>query len=156
VLLVPALVFAARAVGVRTPLAQWAATTSLAAGVTYVGITLATGMPAGAAALYEGHHGMDVATARLVADVRIFAFFLSLLVLGLQALALGVAALADRFSPRWIGVGGVVAGILLVAGVAAAGAGMHDYASLIWMVWWIGVGITLIRNAPIGRADARS
>ena len=92
----------------------------------------------------------------MVDDVRNFAFFLSLLVLGLQALALGVAARSDRFSPRWTGIGGIVVGVLLMVGVAGAGLGLHDYASMIWMVWWIGVGIALIRNAPTGAADARS
>jgi hypothetical protein len=156
VLLLPALAFLAHAVGTRTALGRWAASTSFVAGVTYVAITLATGMPAGAAAAYDGHHGGDLATATMVADVRNFAFFLSLLVLGLQAVALGIAARSDRFSPRWTGVGGIVVGILLFAGVAGAGIGLHDYASMIWMVWWIGVAIALIRNASTAAVDARS
>ena len=114
VLLLPALAFLAHAVGTRTALGRWAASTSLIAGVCYVAITLATGMPAGAAALYDAHHGGDVATAVMVTDVRTFAFFLSLLALGLQALALGVAALSDHFSPRWTGVGGIVVGVVLL------------------------------------------
>jgi hypothetical protein len=156
VLLLPALAFLAHAVGTRTAVGRWAASTSFVAGVTYVAITLAAGMPAGAAALYDGHHGADLAAARMVADIRNFAFFLSLLVLGLQALALGIAALSDRFSPRWTGVGGIVVGVVLFAGVAGAGIGLHDYASLVWMVWWIGVAIALIRNAPTAAPDARS
>ena len=43
-----------------------------------------------------------------------------------------------------------------VAGAAGAGLGLPDYASLIWVVWWIGVAIALIRNAPNGTVDARS
>jgi hypothetical protein len=156
VLLLPALAFLAHAIGTRTAVGRWAASTSLIAGVCYVAITLATGMPAGAAALYDGHRGADLAPATMVADVRTFAFYLSLLVLGLQALALGVAAVSDRFSPRWTGVGGIVVGVLLFAGVAGAGLGLHDYASMIWMVWWIGVAIALIRNAPTAAVDARS
>jgi len=53
-------------------------------------------------------------------------------------------------------MGGVVVGILLMAGVAGAGLGLHDYASLIWMIWWIGVAIALIRKAPTTAVDARS
>lgn len=154
--LLPVLVFLARAVGTATAVGRWAASTSLMAGVCYVAITLATGQPAGAAALYGGHHGGNLATAQMVNDIRNFAFFLSLLVLGLQALALGIAARSDRFSPRWTGLGGIVVGILLMVGVAGAGLGLHDYASMAWMVWWIGVGIALIRNAPTGVPDARS
>jgi hypothetical protein len=156
VLLLPVLAFLASAVGTRTAVGRWAASTSLIAGVCYVAVTLATGLPAGAAALYGGHHGGDLATAVMVNDVRNFAFYLSLLVLGLQAVALGVAARSDGFSPRWTGLGGVVVGVLLMAGVAGAGLGLHDYASLIWMVWWIGVAIALIRNAPTAPVDARS
>ena len=156
VLLLPVLVFLAHAVGTRTAVGRWASSTSLMAGVCYVAISLATGMPAGAAALYGGHHGGDLATAVMVTDIRNFAFYLSLLVLGLQALALGIAARSEGFSPRWTGIGGVVVGILLMAGVAGAGLGLHDFASLIWTVWWIGVGIALIRNAPTSATDARS
>jgi hypothetical protein len=156
VLLLPALAFLSHAVGTRTALGRWAASTSFVAGVCYVAITLATGMAAGAAALYDAHRGGDVATAVMITDVRTFAFFLSLLVLGLQAVALGVAALSDRFSPRWTGLGGIVVGVLLFAGVAGAGLGLHDYAAMVWMVWWIGVAVALIRNAPMAAVDARS
>lgn len=156
VLLLPVLAFLAQAVGTRTALGRWAASTSFAAGVGYVVITLATGMPPGAAAIYAGHRGVDLATVSTVADIRLYAFFLSLLILGLQALALGVAARTDRFSPRWTGIGGIVVGIVLFAGVAGAGIGLHDYASMIWMVWWIGVGIALLRKAPTTAADAQS
>jgi hypothetical protein len=156
VLLLPALAFLAHAVGTRTAVGRWAASTSLIAGVCYVAITLATGMSAGAAALYDAHRGGDVATAVMVTDIRTFAFFLSLLVLGLQAVALGIAARSDRFSPRWTGIGGIVVGLLLFAGVAGAGIGLHDYASMVWMVWWLGVAIALIRNAPTAAMDARS
>lgn len=156
VLLLPVLVFLARSVGTRTPVGRWAAATSLVAGVTYVAITLSTGLAAGAAALYGGHSGVDLETARMVSDVRNFAFLLSLLVLALQAAALGVAALSDRFSPRWTGIGGLVVGVVLPAGVALAGLELHNYASLAWTVWWIGVAIALLRNAPTDAVDARS
>ena len=52
VVLLPVLVFLARAIGQRTEAGRWATQTALAAGVSYVAINLATGMPAFAAALY--------------------------------------------------------------------------------------------------------
>lgn len=156
VVLLPALVFLAHAVGTRTAVGRWAASTSLMAGVCYVAITLATGMPPGAAAMYGAHHGGDLATAVMVNDVRNFAFYLSLLALGMQALTLGIAARSDGFSRRWTGAGGVVVGILLFLGVAGAGVGLHDLASMIWMVWWIGVAVQLIRNAPTAARVAQS
>jgi hypothetical protein len=112
-------------------------------------------MAALGAVAYGGHHGGDLRTALMVTDIRNFAFFLSLLVLGLQAVALGIAARSDGFSPRWVGIGGIVVGGLLAIGVAGAGIGLHDYASMLWMIWWVGVGVALIRNAGRGAGDAR-
>ncbi len=155
VVLLPVLVFLARAVGRRTEAGRWATQTALAAGICYVAITLATGMPAGAAALYGAHHGVgDAATLALVANVRNFAFYLSILALGAHALAIGIAALSDGTMRRWIGFGGVGVGLLLFAGIAASG--LMDGAGLpvmVWMVWWIGLGICLIRR---GSAKAKS
>lgn len=63
VVLLPALVFLSHAVGTRTPVGRRASSTSLMAGVCYVAVTLATGMSAGAAGLYSGHHGGEPASA---------------------------------------------------------------------------------------------
>ncbi len=154
-LLIPVLAFAAQAIGRRTPLARWASQTSLLAGITYVAITLATGMAAGAAVHYAGRHGADLQTLVVVSEVRFFAYFASLFVLAVQAIGLGIAARSDRFSPRWVGIGGVVIGVVLAVGVAGAGIGLHDYASMLWMIWWVGVGVALIRNAGRAAGDAR-
>ena len=150
VVLLPVLVFLARAVGWRTETGRWATQTALAAGVSYVAITLATGMPAGAAALYGAHHGVgDAATLALVANVRNFAFYLSLLALGAHAVGIGIAALTDGTMKRWVGFGGIGVGIVLFAGIAAQGvlegAGI---ATMLWMVWWVGLGVALIRQGP--------
>lgn len=154
VVLLPALVFLARAVGTRTEAARWAGQTSFAAGLTYVAITLAAGMPAGAAALYGGHHGADLHTALMVTDIRNFAFYLSLMVLAAQAIGLGVAAWLDGFSRLWVGVGGIVTGLALLVGVAGAGQEWQDYAAMVWMIWFVGVGVCLVRFAPRQRVDA--
>ena len=148
VVLLPVLVFLARAIGQRTEAGRWATQTALAAGVCYVAITLAVGMPAGAAALYGAHHGVaDAATLALVGNVRNFAFYLSILALGAHALGTGTAAVTDGTMKRWVGFGGVGVGILLFAGVAAQGlTDGANYASMLWMIWWIGLGIALIRR----------
>ena len=49
------------------------------------------GLAAGAAALYDGHHGAPLATITTVNDVRNFAFFLSIGVLGVFTLAVAGA-----------------------------------------------------------------
>lgn len=151
IVLLPVLVFLARAVGQRTEAGRWATQTALAVGVSYVTITLATGMSAGAAALYGAHHGVaDAATLALVNNVRNFSFYLSLLALGAHALGIGIAAVTDGTMKRWVGFGGIVVGILLLARVAAAGLIVEpDIAHLLWMIWWIGLGITLIRRGSV-------
>lgn len=151
--LLPALLFVARAYGRLSEGGRWAAQTSLAAGIGYVAVTLATGMPAGAAALYGVQHGASLDTALMVNNVRIFAYYTSLLLLAVQAVGLGVAAVVERRNTRWVGVGGVLTGVLLLLGVAGAGHGLHDYASMVWMIWWIGVGVQLIRNASRPAVD---
>lgn len=148
VVLLPALVFLARAVGRDTEAGRWAAQTGLAAGVGYVAVTLASGFPPGAAALYGAQHGADAQTVAVVDEIRIYAFFLSVLLLGLHAISVGIAALADRRSTRWVGYGGLLAGIAMLSGVAA---GAINAASMVWIVWWVGVAVCLLRGS--GRTD---
>ena len=81
-LLLPALVFLARALGRRTEVGRWAAQSGLMCGVAYVAVTFAVGFPAGAAAMYGAQHGLDVDAAFALNNVRIFGYFLSLLLLG--------------------------------------------------------------------------
>jgi hypothetical protein len=153
VVLLPVLVFLARVFGRRTETGRWAAQTGLAAGVCNVAITLAAGMPAGAAAMYGGHHGADLHTALMVVDIRNFAFFLSLLMLGAHAACVGASARADKVPSRWIGIGGPVVGLLLVVSVAGAGMEWQNYATMAWIVWWVGLAVLLLRNRGIVAAD---
>jgi hypothetical protein len=145
VCLVPVLVFLGRAVGRRTEAGRWAAQTSVAAGVAYVAITIGSGFAPGAASLWGTHHGLDVDTALALNDIRNFAYFLSLALLGAHAIGLALAAIADRWSPRWVGWGGIGTGIVLLAAVPGAALGLQDYATLVWLVWWIGLAVLMLR-----------
>ena len=147
IVLLPALVFLARALGRRTEAGRWAAQTSLAAGVAFVASTLAVGLPAGAAAVYGAHHRLaDAGTLALVNDVRNFAFFLSLMALGLHAVSTGVAALSDGVLQRWVGWGGVVTGaLLLLALTVQQWIDAVNITNMVWLVWWVGVGVTALR-----------
>lgn len=155
VLLVPVLVFLARVVGRRTEAGRWAAQSGLVAGAGYVVVTMAVGFPAGAAALYGAQHGLDLDAAFAVNNVRIFGYFLSLALLGAHALGLAIAALQDGLMRRWLGVGGLITGTLLFSSVPAAAIGQQDWGTLVWLIWWVGVAVCLLRHrpSPAGASD---
>jgi hypothetical protein len=140
--LVPALVLVARLVGRRTELGRISATTFLALGSAYVASTLAVGFPPGAAAMYGLQHGADPRSASMMMDLRNFGFFLQVAMSCAMALALGVAALADRTHVRWVGWGGVALGVVGLALTPFA----HNVISMAWVVWWVGVAVLLLRG----------
>jgi hypothetical protein len=151
-LLIPVLVFLARAFGRRTEAGGWAAQTGLMCGLAYVAVTFAVGFPAGAAAMYGAQHGLDVDAAFALNNVRIFGYFLSLLLLGGSTLGIAISALADGVHRRWIGGFGVVTGVALLASTPLAGIGQQDWGTLVWMVWFVGVGVLALRHrepAPV-------
>ncbi len=148
-LLIPALVFLARVLGRRTEAGTWAAQTGLLCGVAYVAVTLAVGFPAGAAAMYGAQHGLDLEAAFALNNLRIFGYILSLLLLGGSTLGFALAALSDRFHPRWFGGFGIATGVLLLASTPLAGLGQQDWGTLVWMVWFVGVGVLMLRHTPV-------
>lgn len=148
VLLIPALVFLARAIGRRTETGRWAAQTALMAGMGYVAVTMAVGFPAGAAALYGAQHDLDLDTAFAINNIRIFSYFLSMFLLGAHAIGLAIAARLDRIMTRWVGWGGLVSGAVLLASVPLTAIGQQDWGTLVWLVWWIGVAVSLLRHQP--------
>lgn len=145
-LMVPVLAFLARVLGRRSDAGGWAAQTGLLCGVGYVVVTFAVGFPAGAAAMYGAQQGLDVDTAFALNNVRIFGYFLSLLLLGGSTLGFAAAALMDRFHRRWFGWFGVVTAVMLLASTPLAGIGQQDWGTLVWMVWFVGVAVLMIRH----------
>ena len=79
-----------------------------------------------------------------VNNVRNFAYFAAMPFMGAYALALGIAALADGVLTRWVGWGGVLAGVGVLFAIPAAAVGV-PYAMPLWLLWWLGVGISLVR-----------
>ena len=147
-LFLPVAAFLARAVGRRSEAGRWAAQTAFAAGALYVGASLAPGLAAGAAALYGAQDGAPLEAVTVVNDVRNFAFFLSLLLLAVHAAGVGLSALSDRVLPAWVGWSGIGVAAALLAAVPAAGLGAADWATLVWMVWFIALAAVMIRHRP--------
>ena len=72
--------------------------------------TIATGYAAGAAAVYNGHHGADLATVTAVNDIRNFGFILCAGLVGVFALSVAAAARLTGALPRWVTVSGATVG----------------------------------------------
>ena len=145
-MLVPVLVFLSRRVGHRDERARWASQTSLLCGLGYVVVTFAVGFPAGAVAMYGAQHGLDVETAFAMNNLRIFGYFLSLVLLGGQVLGLALAGLLDGFHPRWVGGFGLLTGAGLLLAPAVAPWNLQDVPTLVWMVWWVGLAVLMLRH----------
>lgn len=148
VLLVPVAVFLGRCLGQSTPAGRWAARSGTVLAGVYVAITLAVGFPAGAAAAYGVQNGLDVDAAAAMNSMRVFAYLLSLLCLGGYVVCVAVSALADGFSPRFIGGLGLVTGASLVAAGPLAAVAMQDLPTLLYIVWWVGLCVILLRGRP--------
>ncbi|MGH3509314.1 MAG: hypothetical protein ACRDPI_03690, partial [Nocardioidaceae bacterium] len=116
-----------------------------------VAATLAVGLPAGAAAMYAARHGADPLTVMAVNDVRNYSYFVSLLMLGAQAITLGIAAITDGRFTKWIGWGGVATGVVCIIGVPGH---FLNVGAMVWFVWWIGVAVTFLRAARANQAGA--
>ena len=141
--LTAAVIVIARLFSRRTTSGRLAAQCFAAFGICYIASTLAVGFPPGAAALYAAHHGVDAGSIAMVNDIRNYSFMLQVALSAAMALALGIAALQERLHVRWIGWGGVAVGVLGIVLVPVA----HNAVSMLWMVWWIGLGVALLRQA---------
>jgi hypothetical protein len=146
VLLVPVLVFLARAFGRRTEAGAWASQTAAFAGLVYVAVVVAGGFAAGAAASWGAQHGLSLEQSLAINNIRNFAYYLSLAFLGAHAVGLGLAARADRLMPRWVGWGGLAIGTALLMAVPAATVGLADGVTVVWLVWWTGLAVLMLRH----------
>ncbi|HSO70385.1 MAG TPA: hypothetical protein VLQ67_12185 [Arachnia sp.] len=151
VLLIPAAVHLSRSLGRSTPVGRWAAHTGLHLAVVHVAITLAVGFPAGAAAAYGVQNGLDVDAAAALNSMRVFSYLLSLLCLGAYVACLAISALTDGFSRWFVGVLGLVTGLALMAAPPLAALSLHDLPTLLYLVWWVGLSVILLRGGPAKR-----
>lgn len=144
-LLIPVMVFVARSIG-RTPTGRWAAVTALVAGGGYVAMTFSPGLAAGATAMHAVDNGVGLDAAWMMNNLRVITYVMSLALLGAHAIGVGIAARTDHFSPRLVGIGGVLTGALLLAAPLLLPAGLHDVPMLVWSVWWLALSVQLVRR----------
>jgi hypothetical protein len=149
--LLPGGILVARLLRGDTETSTWLASCAAGSLVAYVAVTVATGFAAGAAALYDGHHGAPLATVVAVNDVRGFAFFLSGGLAGLVALGLAGAVQLTAALPRWVAYSGYVVGVLSIAAIPGAGLGLQNVSTLLWLAWTVALGVAALRH---GRAGA--
>jgi hypothetical protein len=148
--LTAAVVLVARIFGRRTESGRLAAGTFLALGVAMIASTLAVGFPAGAAALYGSQHGAVATDVVMMNDVRNFSFYLQVALQAGMAIALGIAALAERVLVKWAGWLGIAVGAAGIVLVPFA----HNLVSMVWMIWWVGVAVLLLRGQKAERGLA--
>lgn len=139
-----ALAFLAHALGHRSAGSVLAAKVAWVGGLGYV-FVVTVAFSAGAAAAWAQDQGVDLATVLIVNNVRNFAYFAAIPFMSLTALGFGTAAILDAVLTRWIGWAGVGVGVLFLLAVPAAAVGI-SYAQPVWLLWWIGVGVVLLRS----------
>jgi hypothetical protein len=144
----------ARLVRGSTEWTGWLSSMMSATAIINVASTLTVGSAAGAAAIYDGHHGAPVETVTMLNDVRSFAFFLSIADLGVFTACAGAAMLVTRTMPRWLGWSGIGTGVLCLIAVAGARNGAHNIANLVQFVWWIALAVLALRK-PADEAAAQ-
>jgi hypothetical protein len=130
-----------------TATSSWVSSCIAASAITYVAVTIATGFAAGAAALYDGHHGAALTTVTTVNDIRNFGFVLCSGVVGLFSLAVAAAGRATGLLPRWVSGTGAAVGLISILAVAGARAHVTDLSTMLWFVWFTALGIALLRQA---------
>lgn len=131
----------------------WLSSCISAGAIVYAAVTIVGGFAAGAAALYDGHHGAALATAITVNDIRNFSFFLSGAALAVLAFGVVAASWVTGLLPRWVSYTGAVAAVLWVATIPAARTGVINIATLLGFAWILALAIAALR-AP-GRTVVR-
>ena len=82
--------------------------------------------------MHAAQNGVGVDPAWAMNNLRIMTYVVSLLLLGVHAIGVGLAARADGFSPRLVGAGGLLVGACLLTAPLLLAAGLHDLATLLW------------------------
>ena len=129
----------------------WLSSTISATAIVYTAVQVVAGA-AGAAAVYNGHHGAPLAIVTAVDDIRNVAFSLTGGVAGLLTLAVAAAGRSTLLLPRWLSYTGYVVGVVMIAAVPAAKAGAPQV--LLWFAWLVALGVAALRAPGRGTVPA--
>jgi len=132
-------------------LGGWLSSCVTGAAIVYTAVGIATGGAAGAAAIYNAHHGAPLTVVTTVNDIRNIGFALSGGIAGVLTIAIAAAGRVTGHLPRWFGYTSYVLGVLLIAAVPAARAGAPQ--TLLWYAWLVVLGVIALRVPR--RSDAR-
>ncbi|HMC69238.1 MAG TPA: hypothetical protein VKJ07_08805 [Mycobacteriales bacterium] len=149
-----ALLLVARLLKGAEDVTGWLSSCISASAVVYTAVGIATGGAAGAAAVYDGHHGAPLAVVTTVNDIRNLGFSLSGGVAGVIVLAVAAAGAVTRLLPRWFSYVGYVLGVILIAAVPAAKAGAPQ--TLLWFAWLVALGVLMLRVPRRATAPAQA
>ncbi len=115
--------------------------------VAWVATTVAAGLAAGGAALYDGHHGAVLETVTTMNDLRNVAFILTGGLAGVFVVAVAVAGRRTGLLSRPLTLTGTVLGVASIAAVPGARVGLSAVTTTAWLVWFATFGITAVRKA---------
>jgi hypothetical protein len=134
-------------------LSGWLSSCVSGAAVAYVAVMFATGA-AGAAALYDGHHGVPLATVTALSDIRNIGYSMTGGIAGALVLAASAAGQVTRVLPRWFVYAGYLIGAVCIAAVPAVKAGAPQ--TLLWFAWLVAVGVIALRRSRVVQGAART
>jgi len=129
------------------PVGQWLSTLTAGSMVAFTGSAIALGFPAGAAALYDGHHGASIDVITTVDDIRNFAFFLSGGLLAVFMISVAASVLVTKRLPRWVAVSGIAVAAFELATIPAAAHGIFQLATMLCFAWIVALSVAALRQS---------
>jgi hypothetical protein len=125
------------------------AMTSALAATIFLATTLAPGFAAGAAALWMGSHGSDLAAVEVLNQLRNTTYATSLAAYALFLAAVGVSALVGRALPKWLSVSAIAIAAWLSVGVALFADGLADLPGMLGLLWVLAAAIWMVRGRRV-------
>ncbi len=126
---------------------RWLSSCIAGSVVAYVAVTISTGFAAGAAAIYDGHHGVDLSTVTTVNDIRNLGFILCAGLVGIFAVSVGLAAKVTGELPRWVTVSGVLVGSFAILSVPGGRTAATSASTMLFFLWFVAVGVAALRHS---------